>query len=355
VTWKAGLLLVGFLLVTRLAFAATPLKSEFAAGRWSVNDPHNLAKYPPPKKAVWFFISKLGDPLIDASDLTPGNGELCSFRFVNLRHSGKLSLVAVYDGGGTASCNNLTIYDMTSAGIESYDYNGALVSEDRKVVKDISNDGYFEIVPYDRLMPLGENLDWIDEWPSIYAWTGNGYTNVSSHYPEYYRTWLASLKKEIVKLDRERAHVAHESAAEIAHNRVVIGNGVVVTNNFFVQKEPEAAQSVSPQMEAAPAIDIDRLQAQAAKIERFLDSKNAGLLDVIRWAHSKYPEERKLAAQVLADINTPEALKYEQTLSRDTDPDIAKLASAKAKYWNEQTPYKAATFERSTPEDPVPR
>jgi hypothetical protein len=354
-TWKARLLLLGFVLMTRLAVAATPLQSQFAPARWSVNDPHNLAKHPPAKKAVWLFINKLGDPSINVSDLTPGNGELCSFRFVNLRHSGKLSLVAVYDGGGTAGCNNLTIFDMTSAGIESYDYSGALGSDDAKVAKDINGDGHFEIVPYDRLTPLGENLDWTDEWPSVYAWTGNGYTNVSSHYPRYYRTWLVSLKKEIVKLERERAYVAHEAEAEIAHNRVVIEKNVVVTNNFFVQKEPEVAQSVSPQVEAAPRIDIDCLLAQAGKIERFLGSSNAGLLDAIRWAHSKYPEERKLAAQVFADINTPEALKYEQTLSRDTDPEVANLASAKVKYWNEQTPYEAAIFERSTPEDPAPR
>src|SRR5258706_1956151 len=91
-TWKAGLLLLGFLLVSRLAAAATPIESQFAAARWSVNDPHNLAKHPPSKNAIWFFISKLRDPLIDASELTPGNGELCSFHFVNLRHSGKVSL-----------------------------------------------------------------------------------------------------------------------------------------------------------------------------------------------------------------------------------------------------------------------
>jgi hypothetical protein len=346
VTWKAGLLLVGFLLVTRLAFAATPLKSEFAAGRWSLNDPHNLAKYPPAKNAVWKMMTQFwGDAWVD-------QGKLCSFRFVDLRHSGVLSLVAIYDWGGRLDCSDLTIFEKGSSGIEGFDFSGPPLLDDnvKEVVKDLRGNGDLQLVVRTYSVPTGEDL-----WPSIYAWTGNGYTNVSSHYPEYYRKWLASLKKEIVKLDRERAHFAHESAAEIAHNRVVIGNGVVVTNNFFVQKEPEVAQSISPQMEAAPGIDIDRLQAQAAKIERFLDSKNAGLLDAVRWATSKYPEERKLAAQVFADINTPEALKYEQTLSRDTDPEVAKLAGAKAKYWNEQTPYKAATFERSTPEDPVPR
>jgi len=125
-----------------LAQTATP-HPNLAAADWSVSATHSLRDNPPSKQAVWFFINKLGNPFLNASDLTPGNGKLCSFRFVDLRHSGQLSLVAVDDGGGTTDCNGLTVFDKTSAGIETYDYSGALVSTDTNVVMDINGDGHF--------------------------------------------------------------------------------------------------------------------------------------------------------------------------------------------------------------------
>jgi hypothetical protein len=354
VTRKAGLFILVFILgcvlLPRLAVAAGSPQPNLASADWSVSAPHNLAKDSPSNEAVWNFMTHFW------SDAWVEQGKLCSFRFVDLRHSGELSLVSVYDWGGTLDCNQLTIFDKTSAGMEAYDYRGALASTDVNVVKDINGDGHFELVVFNRLAALGEDLDWPDEWPSVYAWTGGGYTNVSSQYPRYYRTWLASLKKEIAKLEEERDRLAQATP---------IPNGIVIAipwqsesapapppSVYPVQPERPEAPSVSPEVETSSRLDVDYKQAQAAKIERFLGSKEAGMLDAIRWANSDDSEVRTLATQVFADIGTSEALRYEQTLSHDADPKVAKLASRNVRHWGEHDAYYAPIFGRVTSDHP---
>lgn len=113
---KTGLFILGCLLSARLAGAASAPQPDLALADWSVSAPDSLRDNPPSNQAVWFFINKLGNPSLDVSEINAGDGKLCWFRFVDLRHSGELSLVAVYDGGGTADCNDLTVFDKTSAG-----------------------------------------------------------------------------------------------------------------------------------------------------------------------------------------------------------------------------------------------
>lgn len=75
--------------------------------------------------------------------------------------------------------------------------------------------------------------------------------------------------------------------------------------------------------------DTDCLKAEAAKMERWLGiSRDAGMLDAIKWKNSDNPDDREFAAMVLADIGTAEAIGDLQTLSRDPDPDVAGTAKA---------------------------
>ena len=108
-------------------------------------------------------------------------------------------------------------------------------------------------------------------------------------------------------------------------------------------EQPERAVTTEPE----PDYELDAKLALAAKVERFLGSKDAGMLDAMRWANSSDPQERILAAQVFADMATPDTLTYEQTLSRDTDRTVAAFASRQIKYWGSDNPYKARNgFER---------
>ncbi len=343
---RIAIFVASCMLLTPLA-AESFQQPDLATADWSANATHNLAKNPPASQTVWTFMNKLWNPSIRAPELVPGDGKLCWFRFVDLRRSDELSLVAVYDLGGTADCNELTVFDKTPAGIEMYDYSGALVSTELTVVKDINGVGQFELVVFDRLAPLGEDLDWTNEWPSVYAWTSDNYTNVSAQYRSCYQTWLAALKKEIAKMKRER--VAQNTATPSAPNGIVSGNNGIMIENLVQSPEPATPPSVGPEVGSAGRIELDCKQAEAAKIERFLGTKDAGMLDAIRWANSDDPRERGLAAQVFADMGTSEALRYEQTLSHDAVLKVAKLASFRIKHWNENDPYFAATFDRESP------
>jgi len=73
------------------------------------------------------------------------------------------------------------------------------------------------------------------------------------------------------------------------------------------------------------------------------------MLDAIRWANGDDPLERTLAASVFYHIGTSEALKYEQTLSRDPDRKVAEWASRDRRYWGKLEPYYTPSFEHETP------
>jgi hypothetical protein len=169
---------------------------------------------------------------------------------------------------------------------------------------------------------------------------------------EVYQDWLGSTKKELASLEAERESLAQATPASSAQNESVVEkNGSATVTHFFTE-EPEGAPTIAPEVEAASRLEIDAKEAQVAKIERFLGSKEAGMLDAIRWANSGDPEERTLAVQVFGEMGTSEALRYEQTLSGDSDPKVAKLASRKVRYWGDDNPYDVPAFVRVTPDHP---
>jgi hypothetical protein len=236
-----------FALSFLFASSALAAQPDLARADWSLNAAHSLAKDPPSNEAVWNFMTHFwGDAWVE-------QGKLCSFRFADLRHSGELSLVAIYDWGGSRDCNQLTIFEKSPAGVEGFDYGGGPLLDDnvKDIAKDIGGDGHLELAV--RSFDMTERED---TWPSVYAWTGNGYTNVSSQYPTYYRTLLASLKKEIAKLERQRVRLALATPAPSVANGFVIANPwqsgsapALPPSIYPMQPEqPEAAPSVSPEV-----------------------------------------------------------------------------------------------------------
>ncbi len=249
------------------AETATP-NPDLASADWSVKQAHKLNSES--KETVWKFLNNLwrNDDLIV--------GKLCEFRFADLRHSGELSLVVSYDAGGTADCNCVDIFEKCGAGIKDYDFQTP-ASSYFDSVEDINRDGNHQLVVYKVFASGGQPTGHCGAtWPVIYAWTGTGYSDVSSHYKSYYKQQLVSLKKEIAATD---------SSAD------------------------------------------DCTKAEAAKIERFLGlSRNAGLSDAIEWAASDDFQDRLFAIDVLSEIGTPKAIEQLRTLSRDPDRTVARDA-----------------------------
>ena len=74
--------------------------------------------------------------------------------------------------------------------------------------------------------------------------------------------------------------------------------------------------------------------------------------DAIEWANSHDPAQRDFVTGVLRDIGTAEALKYERTLTRDSDFDVAKSAKSELEDWGKaETP---DTFELQAPVQVAP-
>jgi hypothetical protein len=193
---------------------------------------------------------------------------VCAFQFADFHNSGELSLVVSDDGGGTADCNDVDILEKSGAGTEIYSFSGFFDE-----VKDINGDGHQELI-IDQVFAAGSQTGHCTAtWPVIYAWNGNGYADVSSKYRKYYEQ-LRSLP--------------NSSASDVKWQ--------------------------------------DCAKASTAKIERFLGSRNAGIIDATEWSSSDDQETRQFGIQILADIRTPSAIKRLRALSHNRDPNTAQLA-----------------------------
>ena len=352
------------MLAVPVATPARTSRDDLRKADWSVSAPHNLAENPPANDAVWKFIG-----------LLPGRitfGKLCEFHFVDLRRNGTLSLVANDDGGGTVDCNIVEVFDKSGGSIEEYELPGY------PEIEDINGDGHFELVVDDTVASEGSNdRDGMyshceacracsEIWPRVYAWTGMGYSEVSSQYPKYYERELGSLKKQIAAINAAEAAAklptsavptpvqsaprvfTHGSFSMSQEQRTGMNQqGQTLSPSVAVLRATEAVASPAPEaVETPDPGELDCLKAEAAKMERFLGTaKDAGMADAIRWANSNNPGERDFATNVLRDIGTVEALKYEQTLAHDSEHDVAASAKEELKEWGK--PETPDAFERA--------
>jgi hypothetical protein len=309
------------------ALAAPP---DLASMDWSVKAPHNLGANPPADDVIKTFMGKLDGAAGDPQGI-------CYAHFADLHHSGRLSLV-VSEADGEAC--HLSVVDKTARGFRSYSFDLSR-GVDGPEIKDLSGNGQLElIVPTDLSGYLGGEYCGA-RWPVIYAWTGGSYSDVSSHYRDYYEERLVSLKKEIAAAEIQKEQVRHGSGPRRVPS---------ATADSGVPNVPLSADANSPSVQAAteygpdgsmgrfgailmkptpealplaaPEPDRDGLnctKVEADKIERFLGvSRDAGMSDAIKWADSNDPDDRRFAAWVFADIATPEAIRDLQTLSHDS-------------------------------------
>jgi hypothetical protein len=103
-------------------------------------------------------------------------------------------------------------------------------------------------------------------FPSIYAWTGHDYTNVSEQFKDFYRQQIDPLKKQISAI-----------------------KPFLYKGTWYFGGEKEC------------------LQAEVALLDRFLGiSANAGLEHTMQLANSKDSINHDFAAQVLRIFKAPE-------------------------------------------------
>jgi uncharacterized repeat protein (TIGR01451 family) len=305
-------LLICFCLPVAIAQAATP-QLGLASADWSLKQARTLNAVP--RSVVWKFMN--GG---NSDNGSPGSGKVCEYRFADLRHSGTLSLVVSYDNGGTADCNNVEVIDKVPAGFEYFDFD---TTQDFSFdsVQDINGDGRSELVV--RGGVAGGGVDHCTAtWPIVYAWTGSGYSDVSSHYKNFYERQLAPLQKEIAADGAQSEQSGDGSGSQDSQSTA----SAVTTPS---QSEEIPSYSTSPIAQISPvrvlpqippkapvspleSSELSCTKAEAAKIERFLGiSHDAGMSDAIKWAESDDPATRQFASIILSDIGPREAVEYQ--------------------------------------------
>jgi len=299
-------------LFASFALAKAPTSPpDLQSADWSVKQAKVLNAEP--NETVWKFINQLWG---GTDDLDAGSGEVCQFKFADLRHSGQLSLVVSYDNGGRAVCNMINIFDKSPAGISRYDFN-ANAGQDFSFdsVEDINGDGHHELI-VDTAFAGGGGIDHcIATWPVVYAWNGIIVADVSTESKGYYRKTLARLNRQIAT----QSLPPPASEQETTEGELMGSNGARVRVRII---RPRAVPAPPPDA----ATDTDCLKAEAGKIQRFLATRDAGMSDAIKWANSSDPHDRVFAIYILGDIGTPKAIRYVRTLSKDPDRNVAMSA-----------------------------
>ncbi len=315
----AGLLI--FLCISPASAQSTAPHPDIASADWSVKQAETLNGEP--EQVVWNFINSLW------GGLGPNVGGLCSFKFADLRHNGHLSLVVSYSNGGTSDYNLVDIFDKVPGGFEDFEVasNGPGVYFDG--VKDLNGDGHYEVI-VDGHFAGGGSIDHCEAtWPVIYAWTGDGYGDVSRQFRNYYQQQLASLQKQIAAAQAQKEQAA--AGAAPVENALPTptfesqSNGAMPAGVGLIPGPSPASQPPATLGEDRRGLDCDK--AEAAKLERFLGiSRDAGMGDAIKWANSDNPLDRSFAADMFADIGTGQAEEYLKTLSHDPDRNVATQA-----------------------------
>ncbi len=168
------------------------------------------------------------------------------------------------------------------------------------------------------------------EWPLIFAWTGNGYSEVSDQYKDYYRKYLKSLETQIAAYSSESGLAAAQTANPAPTRRgfeLSVGPSGEGSAPFAFSPQITAP---APTTEAAPTPrpgDYACTRIEAAKTEAFLGiNSDTTMSAAIKDSESADPNKRVLAAAIFSYLGTQEAEQDLKTLSNDADSQVAAIA-----------------------------
>ena len=325
---------------------------DLAAADWSVNAAHNLASNPPSLETVQDFENRFWG----ASE---GYGDkVCEFRFADLRSSGNLSLI-VSVAPGSWGCTKLYIFDKTPKGFELY--SGPVAHDLANSVLDMNHDGRHELVLWRGLAPFamrsmfntsGLRLGCDAEWPLVFTWTGNGYSEVGDQYKDYYRNYLKSVEARLAAYSSE----LEPASAQTANPAPAVGGATAAGQMFnelspghgggaFFAPTPGAAPT--PEAAAIPewaALNQARREypcarIEAAKTEAFLGIDSASTMSAaIKDSESDDPNKRITGAVIFSYLGSQEAGQDLKTLSNDADSKVAEIAKRAASFGEDPAP-----------------
>lgn len=306
---------------------------------WSVNAAHNLASNTPSLDAVQDFYDHafgIEEPFV----------KVCEFRFADLRF-GNLSLIVTVNPEGRQwpECNELDIFDKTPTGFELYHTDAAYGHDLANSVLDINHDGRHELVLWGDLLTAtgytarGRRVSEVGcdaEWPLIFAWRGNGYSEVGDQYKDYYRNYLKSLETQLAAYSPESGLAAAQTANPAPMRPVIefsvgpSGEGLApapqasLSQTTAAAPTPEAASTPNPGDYACTRIE-------AAKTEAFLGINSPSTMSAaIKDSESADPNKRVLAAAIFSYLGSQEVKADLKTLSNDADSRVAAIVKRAA-------------------------
>jgi hypothetical protein len=325
---------------------------------WSVNAAHSLASNPPSLDAVEDFTGRA----IGESEENPPV-DVCEFRFADLRNSGNLSLI-VSVSTGRFGCLELDILDRTPTGFELYRAKGAVGHDLANSVLDINHDGRHELVLWDDLTGY---INWVRapgygvgceaKWPLIFTWMGNGYSEVSDQYKDYYRNYLKSVEARLAADSSE----LRAASARTANPVPMVGSARIAAQAETSTSAGGEALAPAPQLslskitapaptpKAAPipgwaALNLAQrdyacTRIEAAKTEAFLGiNSDSTMSAAIKDSESEDPAKRILAAAIFSYLGSQEAEQDLKTLGNDADSKVAEVAKLTATYGGNHGP-----------------
>ncbi len=263
-----------------------PARSPALASRnWSVTASPNLTQRPPSNREVQNFVAGVEFALGEIDEVDRRGIYACSWRFLDLRQDGFLSLVGVPCPSDRPSDIYPFVIDHNAKGFELY-WSPAAIGPGQTLassLQDLRGDGKLEFVVDD---PLGSiQGQCLGNWTAIYAWTGSGYTNVSDQFKEIYQRRLATIEKILATVRAGRAVDDH------------------------LPQETEC------------------LEAEAGAIQDFLGiSSKRAEEQAVRLANSKDVREREFGTTRLIQVSVPENRKLLEKLASDPNWGISTSA-----------------------------
>ena len=173
-------------------------------------------------------------------------------------------------------------------------------------------------------------------WPVVFAWTGNGYSEASREYKNYYEQHLRDLDRQLAAEPAEWAQADLAPAAEPSISLVPgVSFGAPVNSlNDSTSKTGPAnipAAAALPPAAANPdsgnQTDYYCLRLDKAKTEGFLGiHSDVTMTYAIKNSESNDRDDRELAAYLLSYIGTPESTSDLKRLAADADSAVAEVA-----------------------------
>jgi len=175
-------------------------------------------------------------------------------------------------------------------------------------IKDIDGDGSFEIITKNVLAESTGHVTCV-QWPRIYKWDGQGYTEASRDFPEYYR-------KIVRNLDTNLDQLSKVDLEELAKSDKMSKEELAKWQQFRIA-------------------DVHVAQFKAKQL---LGEEKAGFDHAVQWSSSTERELRRNAVTVFAGIMDRKSRQYLQKLAKDSDSTVALSAGVALKLGTAQVP-----------------